>query len=923
MKTIDKQTQSENICKFLGGYQKLDLPVIPCIGKRPLISGWTRRTTPTDAEIEEWPQAWPGMNIGLILGAAPGIVGIDVDGPQAWERLQEISKGDLPKTWSFKTPGSDEGRRLLYRLPRGVTKAVKWSEKLAGEHSELALLGDGQQTILPPSVHPNGKPYEWLEGQSPEDLELAEAPQWLLARMKASAGKAAKAKPEKPPAEAEAVFERMSRCQKFTESLVKQKAEGLTEEDWFSWVRLLVSAGQSEAALAFSRLSSKHDKRSEERIQSLSEETGADGGPMIRCTTFGCSEENIAGCFVTVNKNDKGDITNSPGAFIKNMDRPLPPTDPAYLPYSKATEENRDYGTDERGNMITFDHKGNPRRIANFVARPTLEVIRDDGVSKERTFRIEGVLTGGKPLAPVDVSAAEFKRMGWVTEAWGIGPSIRPGLGTQDLCRDAIQHMGIDVEQHYIYTHMGWRRLPDGQWCFLHAGGAIGAENIAVELERALAKYRLARNVEDLKRAAQASLRLLMVAPLDVTIPLLALVYLSVLCEALRGAGIEPSFLLWLYGGTGTRKTSLALLFLLHFGDFGMKSPPASFKDTANALEKKAFAAKDTLLLIDDYHPEASSYEAQKMAQTAQRVLRMFGDRIGRGRLTASIQFQKDYPPRGMALVTGEDLPSGESSVARFLGIELSQGAVDLKALTQSQQEGPYLQEAMRGYIEWLIPQMDVLPDKLHAQFLEKRIEFQEKATHGRSGEAAAWLSIGFGMMLKYMQFAEACNSEVVTTLSTDAEQVFSHLISSQNELITQEQPVEIFIEVLKELFASSKVRLTRLTPGGDEAPYGTSIGELLGWYDDQFLYLLPEQAYNVVNQFLAKRSQRLPVTIKILWRQLEKEKMICIEKGSDGKVQRCPKRTIPTPGRKKDNEYRPRLLHLYKNAFQSYEKSA
>lgn len=390
------------------------------------------------------------------------------------------------------------------------------------------------------------------------------------------------------------------------------------------------------------------------------------------------------------------------------------------------------------------------------------------------------------------VSAAEFKRMGWVAEAWGIGPSIKPGFGAQDLCRDAIQNMGVDVEEHYIYTHMGWRKLPDGSWCFLHADGSIGADSIAVELERSLEKYRLDKAVEDLRKAAQASLKLLMVAPLEVTIPLLALVYLCALCEALREAGIEPTFVLWLFGGTCTRKTSLS-----HFGNFGTKSPPASFKDTANALERKAFATKDTLLLIDDFHPEASSYESQKMAQTAQRVLRMFGDRIGRGRLTASIQFQKELPPRGMALVTGEDLPSGESSVARFLGVELLQGAIDLKALAKAQKESPLLSESMRGYIEWLLPQMNELPEKLHAEFLDRRGEFQEKAAYGRSGEAAAWLYISFSMMLKYMQYADACTDEIAEALLADAEKVFAHLIGDQNALVAQERPADIFMEVL------------------------------------------------------------------------------------------------------------------------------
>ncbi len=922
---FDNKTQNQKIRESLYRYQKMGLPVIPCDGKKPLIFEWAKRSAvPTTEEIEEWLAKWPTMNIGLVLGAASGIVGIDVDGPQALERLQEISGGDIPATWMYKTPGSEAGRRLLYRLPEGIGKASKWVDKLEGEHSELAFLGDGQQTIVPPSQ--NGKPYTWIKGHTPKDVELADAPEWMLSRM---TGKVKEAKRKdktetKPQPDVADVFERMQRCGKFAQALTIQSAEGLSEDAWFQWVSLLVNAGHAEAAFAFSRLSAKHDARSEQRIHLLVDKAGDAGGPMVRCTTIGCTRDGVERCFHVANENETGEVTNSPGAFIKDMQKPLPPNDPAYTPYVAALQDNPDYTLDPRGNLLGFDRKENPFKIANFVARPTQEVIRDDGVSQERTFRLEGLQAGGKKLAPVDVSATEFKRMGWVTEAWGLGVSIKPGFGTQDLCRDAIQNMGLAVDTHYIYTHLGWRRLPDGTWCFLHANGSIGADNIAVELERGLEKYRLDQAVEELKRAAQASLRLLMVAPLEVTIPLLALVYLCVLCEALRKAGIEPTFVLWLFGGTGTRKTSLGMSFLSHFGDFGLKSPPASFKDTANALERKAFATKDTLLLIDDFHPEASSYEAQKMAQTAQRILRMYGDRIGRGRLTASIKFQKEFPPRGMALVTGEDLPSGESSVARFLGVELLQGAVDLQALTKAQQEAPLLAQAMRGYIEWLLPQMDALPEMLYAEFIDKRAAFQEKAAHGRSGEAAAWLYIGFHRMLLYMQDAGACTAENAAQLLNDAETVFAHLIGDQNALVAQERPAEIFLEVLQELFVTSKVRVDALSAGMEEDPYSTSFGERIGWQDEQYFYLLPEATYSAVNRFLSGRSQNISVSPRILWKHLDEAKLIYTEKSSDGRVQRCPKRTIPTRKRgSKDKECRPRLLHLYKSALDTEALSA
>ena len=46
----------------------------------------------------------------------------------------------------------------------------------------------------------------------------------------------------------------------------------------------------------------------------------------------------------------------------------------------------------------------------------------------------------------------------------------------------------------------------------------------------------------------------------------------------------------------------------------------------------------------------------EKLASTAERILRMYGDRVGRSRMRADTTLNKTYKPRGMAIVTGEDL---------------------------------------------------------------------------------------------------------------------------------------------------------------------------------------------------------------------------------------------------------------------------
>lgn len=922
MEKSNEETLVQNaVISAMLHYIDLELPIIPCKGKIPLIKEWQTKQPPNSEEVETWAKTWSEMNVGLPLGTVSGVIGIDIDGKAAISRLKELSGGDVPDTWSFQTPGG--GKRYLYKVPDGVA-TKKYSETLEGEHSEIALLGDGQQTILPPSTHPNGGKYKWYKGKSYKDIEIAEAPKWILDLMTGKVSKKVKEKKQElkenndNSSDADEVFQRLSkRCSSFKKALAVQRTKGLSEDDWFRWSRLLVSAGHGEAAMEFSKLSTKHDDRSEERISDLIAEM-PEGGAMIRCTTFGCDECDVEKCFCKVNENDEGDITNSPGSFIKDMTAILPPSDAIYKEYVESLQDVPDYDVDESGNLCGYDKKGNPYTIANFVAKPELEIIRDDGVSEERTFRILGVQRG-QPLPAVDVSASDFLTMNWVMKAWGIGTSIRAGMGRKDQCRDAIQNMALDIKKFRIFTHLGWQRLVDKRWVYLHSNGCVGADDITVEVEKGLEKYVLPPKVNDLKNAVLASKALLEIAPKSVTIPLLALIYLAPLNDALKRAGIEPNFLIWEYGGTGTRKTSTALLFLCHFGNFNGKTPPASFKDTANAIERKAFATKDAVLLVDDYYPEITRSESDKMAQIAQRILRMYGDRIGRGRLKSTIEFQKEFPPRGMGLVTGEDVPVGQSSVARFLGVEILQGDVDLEKLTEAQRNSSLLAEAMRGYIEWLIPQMEELPNILLKKFVEKRDYFQKSAAHGRLGEAAAWLDVALEMMLKYFEFAGACSEEESEMLKKESEEVLITLILKQNSLVNEEKPVEIFVKILKELMISGKFRVEpmRQINSQDEL---FATGETIGWKDENFYYLRPEVTYNQVNKFLASRGQKFPVLERTLWKQLDEAGLIQVEKGGDGKVQRCPKKAVPKKSGQKETE-RLRLLHLKRVALDAEEK--
>jgi hypothetical protein len=64
----------------------------------------------------------------------------------------------------------------LFKFPPAVT----FSTNRAGIDAGLDVRGNGGYIVAPPSVHPTGAVYQWLPGRSPDDVALAQPPDWLL-----------------------------------------------------------------------------------------------------------------------------------------------------------------------------------------------------------------------------------------------------------------------------------------------------------------------------------------------------------------------------------------------------------------------------------------------------------------------------------------------------------------------------------------------------------------------------------------------------------------------------------------------------------------------------------------------------------------------------------------------------------------------
>jgi hypothetical protein len=144
-------------------------------GKHPRTLNGLNDATTDLARVDPWWERWADANIGMATGKRAGVFTVDIDrdhgGYATADALQE-RYGAFPATLAVKTGGG--GLQLYYRWPeRGV---IRNSAGKLGPGVDVR--GEGGYTILPPSLHLSGNPYEW--SGLDDATEVAAAPDWLL-----------------------------------------------------------------------------------------------------------------------------------------------------------------------------------------------------------------------------------------------------------------------------------------------------------------------------------------------------------------------------------------------------------------------------------------------------------------------------------------------------------------------------------------------------------------------------------------------------------------------------------------------------------------------------------------------------------------------------------------------------------------------
>ena len=158
--------------------------------KRPYQNDWQKNPL-TRAQLFKEITEGRSTGIGVLAGKfSGGLLFLDHDGQSASKILTEewgLSLGSLPPSWMV-TSGRVGRYQLIYKVPEKYWPKIKTRKFQTGVKDEdgsveqLELRWNGMQSIVC-GKHPMTDGYRWMDGRSPADLELAEAPLAIIEKM--------------------------------------------------------------------------------------------------------------------------------------------------------------------------------------------------------------------------------------------------------------------------------------------------------------------------------------------------------------------------------------------------------------------------------------------------------------------------------------------------------------------------------------------------------------------------------------------------------------------------------------------------------------------------------------------------------------------------------------------------------------------
>jgi hypothetical protein len=549
--------------------------------------------------------------------------------------------------------------------------------------------------------------------------------------------------------------------------------------------------------------------------------------------------------------------------------------------------------------------------------------VHTNDLKDESILTIEGKRRDGLPLPPKDYPFNKFLAPAgpaFYYALYGLKVTVYPGVKPDIMASATHQYslmkMNGDIPTTQSFGVLGWKWI-DGKYQFLHAGGAINADgndpSINVVVGGNSKYYRFLEPQKNLSKLKKIICKILNISKIH---PYLGAMMLAAVARAPLGECHHTDFVIWISGTTGCKKSSIAALMMAFFGDFDVNKFPASWTDTANAIEMIGFIANCLLLVIDDFK-KTGLRDGETLDAMVDRIVRNLSAGLGRNRLSDSSKVMITAYIRALIIVTAEDVATGQSLNGRCVHVPLEADSVILPDLTELQaaQRNGDLNLIGSSYISWLAPRMKTLKTEFPDQLRSKRDEIITKGlatSHPRAPEMFANLSVAFSVFLDFMVDTQLIEPAERAGMERYHFKSLVTLFKKQSDYVETQDQVVQFFELLSAGLSSGQCHIadakTLGVPEHSEHQYGWRRDQLnviegdgiisgrhvrpngpcVGWLSGDFIFLDPETAFAEAQKFARSKGSSIGMSTSTLWRRIMERGLLKAKEGDRPTVKRA-----------------------------------
>lgn len=437
-------------------------------------------------------------------------------------------------------------------------------------------------------------------------------------------------------------------------------------------------------------------------------------------------------------------------------------------------------------------------------------------------------------------------------------PFIRFNTTATTLKRKLADYVATslrNIQKEIRYHYCGWVEL-NGKYVYLDDSHECCEAGKRIHFDPNLSRSEAFRRALDLLRVAEDQTKIL--------VPFLVS-YLGCIFTLFDLAGVPPRFVTAILGETNSLKTEVSRVLFNLYKEVENRGS-ASFKDTIGGLEKAVIRRNDSVLLIDDWHPPATSAEEAKMKTSLEKLIRWYGDGVGVNRFN-----DEAIAPSGCAVITGEDTSGSLSSLLRCVFIDVNKKTYNGEQLAKYQGPDNYTMSTDKlHFIKYVEDNFKEIIGFIKANFPAFRAQASKTDVAKRLVDSMAILWIMARILIVY-------GREIGVFDNAQSEEVFYEWRQLILEtIVNSSQQTKEMIPMSQYLVAiDANINNQSIAIASSRSEYAANIAYFYGFLEEGYLYLKADKTYKLVADYWRSLNKHFSMSIGLIHKNLFESKVL------------------------------------------------